>query len=130
MLLNYLLALIPNASHFVELGTFTGITSLYFGMIARLRGGKLVTFDIKDWREETVKNAWLPQSMEFILADVETVAHPRVQEEVRKTSFLFIDGGNKYREAELYAQNMQVGGIVLMHDFTYNLEGKIVDPGT
>lgn len=44
---------------FIEIGTNSGIQSLYFGLLAKTRRGKFHTFDEIDKRSQRIKNGWL-----------------------------------------------------------------------
>jgi predicted O-methyltransferase YrrM len=112
----------------VELGTFLGVTSLYFGMLARLRNGKLTTFDIEDVRRDYVKKAWLPE-MEFILTDVLGTPHPRVVELLKQpNTLIFLDNGDKSGEILLYTEYNASGNIVVPHDFLPEGKAEITVP--
>ena len=50
---------ISSLSNFTEFGTASGITSLYIGMIAKIRGGNLITFDCRNTRSKESLRGWL-----------------------------------------------------------------------
>jgi len=52
------------------------LTSLHFGMMSRLRGGTMHSFDVKDHRSTSIKAAWLP-NMHFHETDAFPVAAVR-----------------------------------------------------
>lgn len=56
---DYVVAKHNQFKEFVEFGTFGGVTSLYIGIMARLRGANFYTFDISDKRIECIRNNWL-----------------------------------------------------------------------
>jgi hypothetical protein len=106
--------------HMVEFGTWTGITSLYFGMIAALRGGGLTTFDIADQRNPNVLDVWLT-SMTFQFADLESkIINKDAAMAVQQSDFLFNDGWHKHIEAGLYAKYLPLGAGYLEHDYSYD----------
>lgn len=127
MFLHFLLGRHPEFRKLVEFGTFVGTTSLYLGMVARLRGPSdgnnvniLHTFDIRDWRSDAVRAAWLP-NMAFHLADLEVpLLDEAATAAVRNADFLFVDGNNKPLEAALYAHLLPIGSGMLLHDWTYD----------
>ena len=109
----------------VEFGTWTGITTMYFGMTAALRSGTLTSFDIADQRTVEVKKSWL-NSSSFILADLEDPKNinAKAANAVKQADFLFNDGWNKDVESALYAKYLKVGAGLLEHDFSYDHERK------
>ena len=105
----------------VEFGTWTGVTSMFFGLAAALRRGSLTTFDIADQRSTAVLSVWL-HAMSFQLADLEDATHinAKVVRAVERADLLFNDGWHKNVEAELYADSLPVGAGYLEHDFSYD----------
>jgi len=105
----------------VEFGTWTGITSMFFGMTAALRGGTLVTFDIADQRKKSVRSTWLKE-MKFLLADLENpqALDDQAIKAVQQADFLFNDGWHKDVESALYAKFLPIGAGILEHDYSYD----------
>ena len=64
--------------------------------------------------------------MQFSIADLETGGAGKDREAVARVAWcdlLFIDGGDKFKEAGLYAQGVRVGGGILMHDWYQHVYG-------
>ena len=87
----------------VEMGTFGGVTALYLGMAARLRGGTLTTFGIEDDRSGPVKSAWL-DNMVFHLGDANGRAAaaggpastlPQAVEAIRSAGLVLVDHADR-----------------------------------
>ncbi len=121
LFLEFILQRHLNIKNICEFGTFTGITSLYFGTAAALRNGSFVTFDIADQRTKEVKEIWL-SNMQFQLADLENPNNiaMNVIPVLQKTDLLFNDGWQKDVESQLYAKYLPIGAGVFQHDFSYN----------
>jgi len=118
----------------VEFGTWTGLTSLYLGISAALKGQTFITYDFKDYRLEEVKGLWHPV-MEFELVNllgVEPQEDNRPVERVsgdwrpvqsviervsRPDTLLLVDNGSKKDEARLYCPYLQPGSGFLIHDW-------------
>eukprot|EP00943_MAST-04B_sp_MAST-4B-sp1_P006494 g6494.t1 len=130
MVLNFVLIKHPNIKNIVELGTFAGITSFHWGIAAGLRGGVLNSFDINDYRSDSVKRLWsMQQHMSFHIADV--MQFQKEGEVMDKTlkyhvenncDLLFVDAAHKGKsrldQATEYGKLMQkVGSIIFVHDF-------------
>ena len=75
-LIDFALAEHPRLADVLEIGTGSGLTSLHFGMMSRLRGGTMHSFDVKDHRSTSIKAAWLP-NMHFHETDAFPVAAVR-----------------------------------------------------
>jgi len=69
MMLDFALSAHQNLKNIVEFGTLVGITSMYLGTIAKIRGGNLITFDIQEHRHQEIKNNW-PKHMKYYLTDL------------------------------------------------------------
>ncbi len=128
LFLEHILSENPDFMHCAEFGTWAGITSMYLGMAMRIRGGKLFTFDIGDFRPKRIKIAWL-DNMTFVR---ENVLEPdsRVLDFIKKIistpkTLVFFDNGNKIKEVSMYAQYIIPGSGFLVHD--WNNEIKISD---
>lgn len=115
--LEIVLSSFPKLTNLVELGTWYGYTALWLGMIARLRGGLLATFDIVDLRTDDVKRAWL-NNMSFRLGSVFDDKLNVVENLASApNTFLFVDNGDKPREMHLFAHKLQSGSVVAVHDW-------------
>ena len=125
MLVEFIMQRHSSFKRMVEFGTWTGITTMYFGMTAALRSGTLTSFDIADQRTVEVKKSWLNSSF-FILADLEDPKNinAKAANAVKQADFLFNDGWNKDVESALYAKYLKVGAGLLEHDFSYDHERK------
>ena len=124
-----------NLKNVVEFGTALGTTTLYLGMVSRMRGGQTTTYDYfkTDCRTTEVKRGWL-DNMHFKQADLLSTREVCVQREnlelaghctpcdmniakdVYKAELLLVDNGEKIREASLFAKYLPVGGVVMVHD--------------
>jgi predicted O-methyltransferase YrrM len=123
--LDYAITENPHLCNFVELGTYGGFTSLFLGLMARLRNADFYTFDIFDNRVDIVKKAWL-SNMFFIQDDILTNINTKVIDLISKeNTFLFIDNGNKIKETNMYLDYMKKGSVIVIHD--WNTEIKIED---
>jgi hypothetical protein len=144
--MQYVLVAFPTARRLVEFGTASGSTSLWLGMTARVRGGRLWTIEYHgtDNRIPAVKAAWLPE-MSFVeddlLATKGVCKHDspeemsgscapcsrRIASYVATSDFLLIDNGQKIREAHLWAKFVPLGGVALVHDNTDTVWDKPYD---
>lgn len=119
----------PKWTHFVELGTYYGLTSLYLGICALLRHGSVTTFDVGNFRQDKIVKAWLP-NIEFVILDVLSGEQPRVIEEVSQpNTFVFFDNGDKVREVNMYAKYMQIGSGFVVHDHIVQWNKQDILPG-
>jgi len=120
MMLDFAFSGTPELKHIVELGTFQGVTSLYLGLMARIRQGTFTTFDISDHRPDKIKNAWLP-NMKHIVLDLLTVPpKPEVLEAVNQDNTLFfMDNGDKTTECNRFLEYINKGknNVMCTHDW-------------
>ena len=129
LFLEYVIANMPELSVIVELGTFGGVTSMFLGMIARLRGVPFCTFDIKDLRVQEVKEAWLNDMMYFYQTDILSEPSSYVTELVKNpNTFLFVDNGDKEKEANMYASYCGPNAVMVIHDWGDEVKQENVEP--
>ena len=101
----------------LEFGTWSGVSSLYFGMAAAMRRIPFVTFDICDIRPYEVKKVWL-WNMSFIRADLLKGVDDHVACRVMQPDMLLIvDNGDKTKEAAMYGKYMAKGSVMIVHDW-------------
>ncbi len=113
----------PGIKNIIELGTWYGVTALYFGMLCRIRNGWIKTFDIVDVRIPEVKQAWL-DTMTFLEKDV--LNEDVVEQTINSDTLLFIDNGNKTKEVLKYARYVLVGGMIIVHDWQVEVDKPCV----
>lgn len=112
----------------VELGTDEGGFAGFLADMAAGWGGRVVTFDIKAKFKSDLLSAF--SNLSFEQADVlgeephwrvvELISQPRV--------LLYCDNGNKQREVELYAQFLQSGSLLGVHDYNTEIMAEWVEP--
>ena len=116
MFLDRVLASKPEWTNLVETGTFYGLTSLYLGVIAKLRGGQLHTFDNIDQRKREIVEAW-PDCVHFDHEDILEASKGEVMRWLHKPyTFAFFDNGHKAGEVCMYAKWLTVGSGFIVHD--------------
>jgi len=122
MMLDFAFSAHKELQNIVEFGTYVGVTSLYLGLITRVRGGSVKTFDISDHRHGVVQNAWLP-NMEHILTNLlETPPRPEVIKAAsqEKTLYFFDNGDKPYecnRFIEYVAKAKKPSNVICTHDW-------------
>lgn len=108
----------PQIDRFVEIGTGGGAMSVYFALHAVQRNTHLLTFDIQTRGHKPKVDAVFDKlGVEFVEEDVfDNVQKVRNHMDCR-SSFLFCDGGDKYKEFETFAPLMYPGSIICVHDY-------------
>ena len=136
--LDFVLMARPEAMNMVEFGTASGITSVYLGTAAGMRGGKLTTIDIRDVRSPQAKAVWNDRYMHRIYGDLLAqvgsecrafscvAVNGSIVEAVSSAHVWLVDNGRKDKEVFLYARHAPLGCIALVHDMVqdrtqYNL---------
>lgn len=108
----------PELVNFTEFGTASGVTSLYIGMIAKIRGGNLITFDFRNTRCKESLRGWLDDVMTFQLADLLSSPNADAISALRRSpQIAFMDNGDKPKEINTYARYLDVGSIIITHDY-------------
>jgi len=102
--------------HFVEVGSLTGLSSLYFAQFCRMRGGEFHAFD-KRQPLQKYRELWPALAM-FHQCDVLVEANDEVVQTIEQPhSFVLLDNGNKPRELELYAKHLPERSVLAVHNF-------------
>jgi hypothetical protein len=119
-------------TNFVELGTGSGLTTLYLGIAAQLRGGVVHTFDQVAPPNE-IRSCW-PNNIYFEQADLFAGAGRPAEVLSSPATFAFFDNGDKAREINLYAPMLAGGCGFVVHDWGIELamsdiESTIVECG-
>lgn len=100
----------------VEFGSGGGITSLYLGMAAAIRGGTFETFDVVDARSDGARRAWLPNMVQHV-GDA-SVPTPATRAAVRRADLILVDHANRLNfTRDAVAPHLKQRGIILVHDF-------------
>jgi len=125
LFLEHVLSSIP-WRRIVELGTGSGLTTLYLGVAAELRGAEMFTFDIKRPGQQFML-AW-PSCVRFAEADLMN-GPPRVQNALGLYETLAIfDNGNKPNEVKYYVPYLGDKGAFLVHDWGSEITMDDVEP--
>lgn len=125
MMMDFAFSAHLNVKNFVEMGTFRGISSLFFGTLANLRGGQFVSFDISDHRDSRTRQAWENTSnMKFVVADL---LNPNIDSRVMETlvmpnTFYFFDNGDKPKETRYFLKHIAANkSPFCTHDWGYEI---------
>ena len=119
IVLDFVLSKHRYGSNMVELGTFGGVTALYLGMVARIRGGFLDTFDIQDDRGSPVKAAWL-DNMRFHEGNANSAAGTGeiAAAAVRGAGLVLVDHADRLDfTVRTVAPNLAQSSVLVVHDF-------------
>ena len=111
----------------IEFGTWTGMSSLYFGMAAAMRRIPFWTCDHKDLRPPEVKKVWL-WNMTFAKLDLlKTVSEEVVSRVSQENVLLIVDNGKKEKEAMVYGKHMAKGSVMIVHDWVTEVDPSLAD---
>lgn len=117
-----------NIKRIVELGTGSGGLTIFWGLIMKAFGGKVLTFDLgipsMRWFK-FIKD--LP--IEF---EVNNVFSEDVKEKVKEfikddPSLIFCDNGNKPQEFLVYHQFLKPGDFIMAHDWKAQKDEPIIE---
>lgn len=110
----------PELVDIVEFGTYSGVTSLYLGLMSHIRKGHFTTFDISEKRHHFIQGAWL-SNMEYVELNLLTVPiDPRIIPYVSKEKTLyFFDNGDKTSECNRFLEFVAKGNknVLCTHDW-------------
>eukprot|EP01101_Sappina_pedata_P006598 TRINITY_DN331_c0_g1_i1.p1 TRINITY_DN331_c0_g1~~TRINITY_DN331_c0_g1_i1.p1 ORF type:complete len:241 (-),score=85.63 TRINITY_DN331_c0_g1_i1:100-822(-) len=106
MMLDFMFTAHKSLKNIIELGSYKGISGLYLGAMANVRGGLFVSFDHIDRRSEAIKLAWARQPyMQQVMANLLAPA-PYDQNLLPylgwRDTLYFFDNGKKIYEINSY----------------------------
>lgn len=109
----------------IELGTGSGLTTIYYAVAMHLRGGQMITWDRRCPRPIHEQN-W-PMGISKRQADI--YSEPAISEIRAQLSgpntFGIFDGGLKTKELELFAANIGPQGVVAVHDWASEVDHDV-----
>ena len=108
----------PQIETLVEIGTGGGALSVVLALHAVRRDSHLLTFDIQTrGYKPSVDKVFEKLGVEFVEEDVFDNVE-RIKKHVGgKPTFLFCDGGNKYKEFKTFAPLLPSGSVIAAHDY-------------
>lgn len=121
LFLDFLLCQRPLWRNIVELGTGSGLTTLYIGMCAACRCGRLATYDKRFTTAWAWSSLW-PDCVTQKIEDVLTTKSKNVVADIeRPGTFLICDNGKKIQEANMYAPHLEEGSGFAVHDWGHEI---------
>ena len=120
-----MLARLPDLSVLIELGTASGITSLFLGLAARARGIEFHTYDMFDQRAEEVMRAWLPD-MFYHHGDCHN--NTELDAMVSKPNVLLYVDADKLTEVRLFVPKLLPGSVFFVHDWYRHVLPSQIQP--
>ena len=120
----------PGIEDFVEIGTGNGAMSIFLGLHAYIRGGKVFTCDVI--RREGLFEAQkmfevLP--IQFCQVGCFSEEGMKMIKEIigYKPSFVFCDGADKPEELNTFSRYITLGSIICAHDYGTEIKDKDID---
>ncbi len=120
MLVELAFARYPNLKHITELGTSAGVSTLYLSLMARTRGGTLLSFDWQDRFRQVpeVVTGWLDNAVWTEANILIPGGEPNVIAGIKRANnFVWFDNGNKVQEINTYLKYMTHDSIMFTHDW-------------
>jgi len=128
LFLDYVLCKHPKWQHCVELGTGSGLTTLYLAMCFQLREGIVWTYDNRKQRGKMF-HQYFPENVMFYEMDVLTKPAAQIVEQVSEPNrFVLFDNGCKRQEVAMYAKHLQPGSGFIVHDWPKEFGPDDVQP--
>jgi predicted O-methyltransferase YrrM len=119
LFLDHVLARHKKWKNCVELGTGSGLTTLYLAVAFLIRGGTVATYDVRKKPVGTFHEHFFT-NVTFTECDVIPEAGPlaKIRAELSKpNTFVFFDNGNKRKEVSYYARCLKPGSGFIVHDW-------------
>lgn len=115
----------------IEIGTATGMLSLYFATYSRLNGSQFLTIDsgAASWtwpcEEDTVRI--LVDLGAHVLHDDCFKAKDTICKFMKGKGLLFLDGGHKAKELAIFSTCVPVDSIIIAHDYPQEITSLDID---
>lgn len=117
LFLDFVLCKHPEWKHCIELGTGSGLTTLYLGMCFQLRGGTVWTYDNRKQRGRMFHEHF-GENVIFEETDVLSEPLPQIVGQVSHPDrFVLFDNGCKREEVAMYAEHLKPGAGFIVHDW-------------
>jgi predicted O-methyltransferase YrrM len=116
----------------VEIGTGNGALSLIFGLWGILLGIPVITVDIEDPFDDTLR-LFAHLGIHFNRADCFSDTVTKAVEAFPHPQYLLCDGGDKPRELAVFSRLLKPGSLISAHDwgmeiFSEDVEGLPLEP--
>lgn len=107
----------PLIGQLVEIGQFTGTISLYLGMEAVARGLDCHSYEILKQTDVPTDRVLTRLGVHTHYCDV--FQYPEMVIDIinKKPTLIFVDGGNKALEFEVFVPHLPQHSIIIVHDF-------------
>jgi predicted O-methyltransferase YrrM len=116
-----------NAENVVEIGTSNGYSAIWICLGLRATGGKLITYEITDWRAAKARENFRRAGVEKIVTLIEGDAHEEIKKLKEPIDLLFLDADKEgYLDyLEKLLPLVRPGGLIVAH----NMVRPEPDPG-
>jgi hypothetical protein len=117
IIFEYVFSELPDYCGMIEIGSASGISSLWFSLIMKIRGCKFYGVDYKEQRSSISKNNWFSNA-DYLIENVLKNVNEKVVGKIKEVDFIFLDNGDKYKEFEMYYKYVKPGSIIFVHQRT------------
>jgi len=130
IMLDFALSAHPDLINVVELGTGTGLTTMYLGLISNYRGGRLITFDSEQFLPTYVNETWF-ENMKFIRTDIfkKPFDSRLIQALKQENTFYLFDNGYKIDEINWFLPYLSDENVMCTHDWGHEVVLEFIDIG-